>query len=104
MNLLELIVVGCVGNRREMKNRIELFFAELLAPIERGEVLRNEIPTIAGKILEIAGPEIVNHCETRVRKFFVQSKREVGADETSPAGDEQIGRRTRRGHGRLNKS
>ena len=104
MNLLELIVVGCIGNRREMKNPIELCVAKLLAPIERGEILRNEISTIAGKILEIAGAKIVNHGETCVRKFFLQREREIGADETSSAGDEQIGRRTRRGHSRLNKS
>ena len=90
MNLLELIVVGCVRDRREMKNRIELFVAELLAPIERVEVLRNEIATISGKILEIAGAKIVNHGQTCVRKFFLQREREIGADETSSAGDEQI--------------
>ncbi len=87
-----------------MKNRVELFVAELLAPIERGEVSRNEILTIAGEILEIAGPEIINHREMCVRKFFLQREREIGADETSSARDEQIRRRTSRGHSRLNKS
>ena len=104
MNLLELIVVGCVGNRGEVKNCVELFVAELSAPVECGEVLRNEIATISGKILEIARAEIVNHREPCVRKFFLQGEREIGADETSSAGDEQIGRRTSRGHSRLNKS
>ena len=98
MNLLELIVVGCVGDRREMKNRIELFVAELLAPIERGEVLRNEIPTIAGKILEIAGPEIVNHSQTRIREFFLQREREIGADKAGATGDDEVGRMISRGH------
>jgi len=98
MNLFELVVVGCIGDRRKVKNRVELFIAELLAPIERGEVLRNEISTISSEVLEIAGPEIVNHCEPRVRKFLLQREREIRADEPGAAGDDEVGRMVSRGH------
>ena len=93
MHLRELIVQRCVGNRREMKNGIELFVAELSVPIERCQILCNKVATVAGEILEIAGTEIVDHREPRVRKFLLQREREIGADEPGATGDEEIGRR-----------
>jgi len=74
-----------------VKNRIKLFFTELLAPIQPCQVLGDEIAPIPEEILEIAGTEIVNHRQARVRKFILEGKGEVGADESGAAGDEKIG-------------
>jgi hypothetical protein len=93
MHLHKLVVQSCVRYRREMKNGIELFVAELIVPIERCQILRYEIATVAGEILEIAGTKIVDHREMRVRKFFLQSEREIGADEAGSTGDDDVGRR-----------
>ena len=98
MHLHELVVRSRVGYRREMKNRVELFIAELLMPVERRQVLRYEIATVAGEILEIAGTEIIDHRETRVRKFILQRERQIGADEAGSTGDEEVGRRVSQGH------
>ena len=98
MHLHELIVQSRIGYRCEMKNGIELFVAELFVPVERCQILRYEIAAIAGQVLEVARAEIVNHRETRSRKFFLQSKREIRADEAGSAGDDQIGRRSSRRH------
>ena len=65
VHLDKLIVQRGVGDRGQMKNRVELFVAELLPPIERREILRDEITAIAGEILEIARAEIVDHRQTR---------------------------------------
>ena len=91
MHLDKLVVRSRVGYRREMKNRVELFIAELLAPIERGQVLGNEISAVTGEILEIAGTKIINHREPRVRKFLLQREREIGADEAGSTGDDEVG-------------
>ena len=77
-----------------MKNRVEFFVAELLAPIERGQILRDEIAVVAGEILEIAGAKIVDHGQARVGKFFLQREGEIGADEAGAAGDEEMVRRS----------
>ena len=61
VGLDELIVQGRVGDRGEMKDRLEFFVAELLLPIERRQILRHEIACIAGEVLEIAGAEIIDH-------------------------------------------
>ena len=101
MHLDELIVQSRVRNRREMKNSIELFIAELLVPVERRQVLRYEIAAIAGEILEIAGTKIIDHRETRARKFLLQREREIGPDEAGATGDDEVGRRVSRGHGKF---
>ena len=93
MNLLELVVVGCVGDRRKMKNRIEAFVAELLAPIECSQILRDKIAAVSTEILEITGAKIIDYGQARVRKFFLQSQCKIGADETGSARDDEIGRR-----------
>ena len=98
MNLLELVVVGCVGDRREMKNRIEFFVAELLAPIERRQIFGDKIASVSPKILEVAGAKIIDYGQARVRKFLLQGEREIGTDEASSAGDKQVERRSTRGH------
>ena|SRR6266581_3605608 len=82
-----------------MKNRVELFVAELFAPIERRQVLRDKIAAIAAQILKIAGAEIIDHRQARVREFLLQREGEVGADKASAPGDEKAGRRIRRSHG-----
>ena len=81
-----------------MKNGIELFVAKLIVPIERCQVLRYKIATVAGEILEIAGTEIIDHGEPRVRKFLLQREREIGADEAGATGDGEVGRMVSRGH------
>ena len=52
MHLDELVVQSRVGYRCEMKNGIELFVAELIVPIERCQILRNKVATVAGEILK----------------------------------------------------
>ena len=47
VHLHELIVQGRVGDRGEMKNGVEFFVAELLAPIELGQILRDKIAVVA---------------------------------------------------------
>ena len=66
VHLLELIVQGRVGDRGEMKNRVELFVAELPLPIERGQILRDEIAVVTGQVLEITGAKIVDHGQPRL--------------------------------------
>jgi hypothetical protein len=58
-----------------MKNGIELFVIELLAPIQHRQILRHEIAAITGEVLEIARAKIVDHGETRIGEFFLQSER-----------------------------
>jgi hypothetical protein len=76
-----------------MENRIEFFVAELIVPIERRQILRREIAAIAGEILEIAGPKIIDHRETRVRKFLLQREREIRTDKTGAASDDEVEKR-----------
>ena len=81
-----------------MENGVELFVAEPLLPIQHSQILRDEIAAVSGEIFEITGSKIINHSETRVRKFFLQRKREIGADETGAASDNQVQSRISRGH------
>ena len=90
VHLDELIVQGRVGDRCQMKNRVEFFIAELLAPIERRQILRDKITAITSEIFEIAGAKVVDDGETRVRKFFLQGEHKIGADKAGATGDEQI--------------
>ena len=55
MHLLELIVIGCVSDRRQMKIGVEFFIAELLTPMEGCQILGDEIAAIAREVFEIAG-------------------------------------------------
>src|SRR5436190_22434972 len=88
VNLDELIVQGGIGDRCQMKDRVEFLVAELLAPIEGGQVLGHEIAAVTRQILEIAGAEIVNHGQANVRHSFLESEDEIGADEAGAACDE----------------
>ena len=81
-----------------MEDRIELFPAELVLPIERRQILRDEIATITNKILEIAGAKIIDHGQARVRKFLLQRENKIRADETGAAGHHQVESRIGRGH------
>jgi hypothetical protein len=100
MDLLELVVVGGVGDGSEMKDGVEPFLSELFAPIEFGQVLCHEIAPVAGQVFEIAGAKIIDHSETRLGESFLQSKGKIGADKTGPAGDDEVEWRVRRGHGK----
>ena len=90
MHLLELIVIGRVGDRGQVKDGVELFVTELLSPIECRQIRRDKIATISLKIFEIAGAKIVDHGQADVRNFFLQSERQVGADEAGPTGHDDI--------------
>ena len=68
-----------------MKNGVELFITELLAPLERCQILRNEIATVTGEILKITRAKIVNYRDTCVRESFLQRQCEIRADETRAA-------------------
>ena len=98
MHLYKLVVQSRIGYRCEMKNGVELFVAELFVPVERCQILRYQIAAIAGQVLEIAGAKVIDYGETRGLKFFLQREREIGADEASAAGDDEVGRRIRRRH------
>ena len=93
MHLLELVVIGRIGDRREVKDRVERFNAELLMPVECRQILRNEVPAVAGLILKITRAKIVNHRNPRVLESFLQSQREIRPDETGAAGDNKVRRR-----------
>src|ERR1700724_1053819 len=80
-----------------MKNRVELFVSELLLPVHRGQVLRDEITAIAAQIFEIAGAKIIDDGQARAGQFLLQRQGEVRADETGAASDEKVGSRC--GHG-----
>ena len=88
VGLDELIVQGRVGDRGKMEDRLEFFVAELLLPIERRQVLGDEIALVAGEVLEIAGAEIIDHGQARVRHLFLEREHEVGADKTGAASDQ----------------
>ena len=90
MHLLQLIVIGRIGDRREMKDRVKRFIAELFPPVERRQILRNEIATVTGEILKITRAEIVNYGNTRVRKSLLQRQCKIGADETGAARDDEV--------------
>jgi len=72
-----------------MKNGVKLFVPELFVPIKRGQILRNEIAAISGEVLKITRAKIVDHREMRLREFFLQRQREIRADETSAASDNE---------------
>ena len=72
VRLHELIVQCGVGDRSQMEYAHRTFSSpNCFSPIERREILRDEITAIAGQILEIAGTEIVDHGQTRVGKFLL---------------------------------
>ena len=81
-----------------MEDRIELFLAELVLPIERRQILRDEITTITNKVLEIAGAKIIDHSQARLWKFFLQRENKIRADETGAAGHHQVESRIGCGH------
>ncbi len=81
-----------------MKNGVELLPSELFVPIEFRQILGHEIAAVAGQVFEIAGAEIVDHGEARLRKFLLQSKRQVRADKAGAAGHDEIKRRIRGRH------
>ena len=75
-----------------MKNGIEprgCGVAELFSPIEGGQISRDEIAAVSSEVLEIPGAEIVDYREMRLRKLLLQREREIRADETSAASDNE---------------
>ena len=93
VHLDELIVQSGVGDRCEMKNRVESCgcrITELFSPIECRKIFGDEISTIPCQILEITGSEIIDHREVRVREFFLQRQCEIRADESGTAGDDEL--------------
>ena len=90
MRLSELIVQGRVRDRGQVKNPIEALLAELLAPVQFRQILRDEIAFVAREILEIARAEIIDHRQLRVRIFFLEREDEIGTDKAGAAGDEKV--------------
>ena len=88
--LLELVVIGCIRDHAG-ENGVDLFVTELLDPIQSCQILCHEIAAISGEILEIPRAKIVDHRQTRIRKFFLQRQGEIGADEAGSASDDEIG-------------
>src|SRR5436305_2222898 len=91
-------MIRCVCDRCEMENNVELFVAEPFLPTQRSQILRDQIPAVSGEIFEITRAKVVDHGEARVWKFFLQRQREIGADETGAASDNQVQSRISRGH------
>ena len=93
-----------------MENCVEFLTAELFLPIQRRQILRDEIAFVTREVLEIAGPKIIDHRQARVRHSLLQREREVGADEAGAAGNEngrfggRHGKQTRRSAPLINKS
>ena len=83
-------MIGRVGDRGQMKNGVELLVAEPFSPIERRQIRRDKIAAISLEIFEIAGAKIVDHGQAGVREFFLQSERQVGADEAGATGDDDV--------------
>lgn len=71
MHLLQLVVIRRIGDRREMKDCVERFIAKLFPPVETRQILRNEIATVTGQILEITRAKIVDDREGGVWEFFL---------------------------------
>ena len=46
-----------------------------------------EVATITGEIFEVARAKIVDHRQPRLRKFFLQRKGEIRANEAGASGD-----------------
>lgn len=90
MHLLQLIVIRRIGDRCEMKDCVERFIAKLFPPVERRQILRNEIATVTGQVLEITGAEIVDNRQTRVLESFLQRQGEIRADEAGASGDNEV--------------
>jgi hypothetical protein len=65
-----------------MKNRVEFFVTKLFPPIERGQILRDEIARVTGEIFEITGAKIVDHGQLRAGHSLLQREHEIRADET----------------------
>ena len=96
MHLFELIVIRCICDRREMKDRVEsgsCRIAELFSPIQRCQILRDEIAAVLGEIFEITRAKIIDHGKAGVREFFLQRKREIRSDETGAASDDEVWKR-----------
>ena len=86
-----------------MKNGVEsgsCRITELFSPIQRRQILRDKITAVSGEILEITGAKIVDYCQTRVGKFFLQRQREIRSDEPGAACDDEVGRGS--GHRQIN--
>ena len=93
MHLNELIVQSRVGDRCEMKNRVESSscrITEFFSPIQCRQIFGDKISAIPWQILEITGPEIINYREVRIREFFLQRQREIRSDEPGAASDDEL--------------
>jgi len=84
MDMLELVVIGCVGNRRKMKNCIEFFVVELLVPIERRRFLAIKSPRYPRRFLKSPDRKIIDHSQARVVNFSCRGEREIGAMKPAP--------------------
>ena len=90
MRLLKLIVICGISERGEMKNRVELFVAELFPPLQLRQIGRNKVPAITRQILEITRAKIVDHDKSRIRKSLLQFQNKIRPDKAGAAGYKQI--------------
>ena len=52
--------------------------------------LDGKIAVVTGEIFEIARAKIVDHGQTRVRKLFLKAEREIRANKSGSARDEEV--------------
>ncbi len=90
MGLQDLIVDGGVGDRGLVENGVELQVLELRLPVHARDILGDEIAAEAREVLEVAGAEIVYDHDAGVGMAALEFERQVGADEASPAGDQDV--------------
>ena len=90
MRLPELIVVRRVGDRRHVKNEVELHLIELLSPIQLRQIRRHKIALVAGEVLEIARSKIIDHRESGRGEFFLQSEGQIRTDKSSATGYDEV--------------
>lgn len=88
MDLEQLIVLRRVGDRRLMKDRVKLLTAKPRFPVEPRHIRADNVAAKIAQVLKIPGPEVVDDHNPRLWKLLLQRQRQIGADKTGPAGDE----------------
>src|SRR4030095_14962048 len=84
--LLKLIVISGISDGSEMKNRVELFLAELFPPVQLRQIDRTKGSAITRQILETSGAKIVDHGESRIRKSLLQFQNKIRPDKAGATG------------------
>jgi hypothetical protein len=90
VGLVELVVVGGVGDGGEMEDEVDFASAEIALEVELGEVAGDEVALVALEVFEVAGAEVVDDGEVGVGEAFGEFVYEVRADKSGAAGDEEV--------------